>query len=72
MNMRPSDLHFLCRCVTSGSWCTRCVCPQNQTNEITSVPERLLMAIKPGGCGRLDKLIDRSAEEEEEEQPGEY
>lgn len=26
------------------------------------------MAIKPGGCGRLDELIDRSAEEEEEEE----
>ena len=56
MEMRPFDLNFLCWCVTSGSSCTRCICPQNQINEITSVPERLLM------------VIDQSAEEEEEEE----
>lgn len=38
-------------------------CTAFEINEITSVPERVLMLIKLRGCGRLDELIDRSEQE---------
>lgn len=55
---------FLHQCITLEALCTRCICPQNEINEITGVPERAPVVIKPGGRDRLDELIDRSAEEE--------
>lgn len=60
--MKPRRTLPVSPSITSESWCMRCICPQNESNEITSVPERVPMVIKLGGCGRLDELIDRSAE----------
>lgn len=57
------DEMFPHQCSSSEFVCTRCICPQNKINEIMSVPELVLMVIKPRGCGRLDELIDRSAGE---------
>lgn len=64
------SLHLSCTscliqrlCITSESVCMRCICPPNEINEIMSVPKRVLTVIKPGGCGWLDELIDRSVED---------
>ncbi len=58
----PLPVSFWRRHITSESVCTRRICPQNEINEIMSVPERFPTVIQLGGCGRLDELIDRSVE----------